>query len=430
MQNPSSSGTGSSEQTSRAEGVDSTSRRAFLTSSAAATVAAFAGCSGDGSDGGDGGSGGDGGDGGDGSSGTSGGDSEPSTPWETQDLANYIDGDETLTIYAGTGDAQEWRDLIKVVNAEFGTSIKGNVFAGTGGDVSQRFLQEYQADNHKCDILTVASDVWDQIKLKAKEEDKQAAHELAKQYYEWDMDKNFWFTDVLSEDRLLPFLAAGFNGGAGLSLPVNEDIFEEQGLDYPTDYNDLFDDQYEGLTMAVPGYVVSGEVGWVIKHHAAETDMSEMEWISALKDHLEFVGTSSYTSGIRAVGQGDYAMQIHNWPWVVQPFIGDNPIRGIFPPGVKMDVLSGGLGVNANAPNPWVARFFISAMLEEPVQRAIVTDVKDQSPVRTDLDYSSDNPDRFMKKRLNADVTPIGFYEGAKFSDVGQTAKDNGAFDI
>lgn len=385
------------------------SRRAFVATGAAVSVGALAGCTG-------------------GDSGSS--NPSPDEAWTTEGLKEEIDGDETLTIYAGTGDGKEWEDLIRVINDEFGTSIEGNIFAGTGGDVSQRFLQEYQAGNHKCDILTVASDVWDQIKLKRKEEDQQAANELAKQYYEWNMDKNYWFKDVLPENRLLPFLAAGFNGGAGLSLPVNENIFEERGLDYPTDYNDLFDDQYEGLTMAVPGYVVSGEAGWIIKTHAAETDMSEMEWISALKDHLEFVGTSSYTSGIRAVGQGDYAMQLHNWPWVVQPFISDNPIRGIFPPKVKMDVLSGGLGVNANAPNPWVARFFISAMLEEPVQRAMINDVKDQSPVRTDLDYSAQNPDRFMKKRLNAEVTPIGFYEGAKFSAVGQTAKDNGAFDI
>lgn len=419
MRNTSPKETGNSEHTtsdSRAGRISTPSRRTFLATGASAAVFSFAGCAGS--------------DSGNGSTTAPAGSGEPATPWTTEALADHIDGDETLTIYAGTGDAQEWRDLIDVINGEFGTSITGNIFAGTGGDVSQRFLQEYQAGNHKCDILTVASDVWDQIKLEAKEKDKEAAHELAKQYYEWNMDENYWFKDVLSDNRLLPFLAGGFNGGAGLSLPVNEDYFEEHGLDYPTDYNDLFDSQYEGLTMAIPGYVVGGEVGWIIRHHAAQTDMSNTEWITALQDHLEFVGTSSYTSGIRAVGNGEYVMQIHNWPWVVQPFIGDNPIRGIFPPEVKMDVLSGGLGVNANAPNPWVARYFISAMLEEPVQRAIVTDVKDQSPVRTDLDYSSENPDRFMKKRLNAEVTPIGFYEGAKFSSVGQAAKDNGAFDI
>ena len=73
----------------------------------------------------------------------------PEAPWTTEELADHIDDGSTITIYAGTGDSDQWYDLIEVINDEFGTSLEGDVFAGNGGDVSQRFLQEKQADNDR-----------------------------------------------------------------------------------------------------------------------------------------------------------------------------------------------------------------------------------------------------------------------------------------
>lgn len=382
-----------------------TARRQFLRGAGGAATLALAGCLG----------------GGTGS--TAGADTGPDPPWTTQDLVGHIDADAKLTIYAGTGDSEQWYDLIAVINDEFGVNLQANVFASDGGKVSQRFLQEHQSGNDKVDIMSVATDIRDQILLEGEE--------VAREYYEWDIDRNFWFTDVLPDERVLPFLTAAFNGGAGSALPINVDLFEERGLDVPQSYNDLFEDQYAGLTTLLPGYIVAGSVGWIIRHHAAELDMSDLEWITALKEHLDFTGSSSHTAGAREVRDGTAPMMFYNFPWVIGPFVGeDSPLEGIFVDGVKSDAIAGPVAINKRAPNPWVARFFVSALLEEPVQRRMIHEVTDQVPVRTDLDYAAQNPDPFTMKRLNADVTLVPFWESGTYSKVGQQAKDAGAFDV
>jgi len=398
------------DATGRSAHTGGRSRRAFLTTGAAVTLTAIAGCTGGG------------GDSTPTTTPTSAGSGDPEPPWTTADLAAQIDGTETLTIYAGTGDSQQWYDLIEVINDEFDTNIEGNVFASNGGKVSQRFVQERQAGEDKVDLLSNASDIQDEIKINGPE--------AARKYFEWDMDANFWFEDVLPAQRRLPFMIGAFNGGAGSCLPINEDMFSERGLDYPTTYNDLFDDQYEGLETLLPGYVVGGEVGWIIKHHAEQTDMSNMEWINTLADHLSFAGASSHTAAARNVAQGDAPMMFYNFPWVTSPFVSEYPLRGHFVDPVKSNALAGPLSINKNAPKPWVARFFVSAMLEEPVQRRMINEVTDQVPVRLDLDYSPQEPDPFTSKRLNTETELIGFYDGAQYSEVGQKAKDDGAFEV
>jgi len=385
--------------------LDSTrTRRAFLASGAAVSAAALVGCLGGG-----------------GSGGTPTG-SEPEKPWTTEALAEYIDDDATVTIYAGTGDPQQWHDLVSVINDEFGTNVESDVFASDARRVSQRFLQERQADNDEADLVTKANDIRDRIVTEGTD--------VAQRFYEWGIDENFWFTDVLPSERQLPFMLGAYNGGAGLCLPLNETYFEEHGLDYPTTYNDLFDDQYEGLTAVLPGYIVSTEVGWIIEHHAAERDMSNTEWIEALGDHLSFSGASSHTAGARRVAQGDAPLMFYNFPWVVSPFVGDQPLKGHFVDPVKSDAMAGEMSINANAPHPWVARYILSAMVEESVQRRMIHDVVDQVPVRLDLDYGPQDPSPYTEKRLNAELTTIGFYEDVEYGQVGQTAKDQGAFDV
>jgi hypothetical protein len=354
--------------------------------------------------------------------GGSGSQSGPEPPWSTDQLAETIDDGSTVTIYAGTGDATQWNDLISVINDEFGTSIEADVFASDAGSVSQRFLQESQSGNHQADLITKANDIRDEI--------VNEGTEVADQYYETNLDQNFWFNDVLPGERQLSFMVAAYNGGAGLCLPLNENYFDEQGLDYPETYNDLFDDQYEGLTTKLPGYIVSTEVGWIIDYHASERGMDNMEWMEALQSHLDFSGSSSHTAGARQVAQGDAPMMLYNFPWVVSPFVSDQPLRGHFVDPVKSDALAGEMSINANAPNPWVGRFVLSAMLEEPVQRRIINDVTDQVPVRLDLDYSPQNPAPYTQARLNADLTTIGFFEDGEYGTVGQSAKDNGYFEV
>lgn len=381
-------------------------RRRFLRSAGIAATVGLAGCLGSGNSGG-------------GAPTTA----EPEPPWTTDELASYIGDGGKLTIYAGTGDSQQWYDLIDVINDEFGVGLQGNVFASDGGKVSQRFLQERQAGNDKVDIMSVATDIRDQILVEGEG--------VAREYYEWDIDQHFWFTDVLPDERVLPFLTAAFNGGAGSALPINEELFEEQGLDVPQTYNDLFDDQYAGLKTLLPGYIVAGSVGWIIRHHAAQTDLSDLEWITALKNHLDFTGASSHTAGAREIRDGTVPMMFYNFPWVIGPFVDESsPLRGIFVDDVKSDAIAGPVAINKRAPNPWLARFFVSALLEEPVQRRMIHEVTDQVPVRTDLDYSAQDPDPFTAKRLNADVTLIPFEESRTYSEVGQQAKDAGAFDV
>jgi hypothetical protein len=389
---------------SERRGFRTPSRRTFVATGAALSAGSVAGCLG--------------------GLGSSNDGEGPEAPWTTEELADHIDDGSTITIYAGTGDSDQWYDLIEVINDEFDTSLEGDVFAGNGGDVSQRFLQEKQADNDQADLVSNASDIQDEIKINGEE--------AAEQYFEWDMDQNFWFNDVLPDAEQQPFMVGAFNGGAGSCLPLNEDIFEERGLDLPESYNDLFDDQYEGLETLIPGFIVPGEVGWVVDYHAEQTDMGNLEWIETLAEHLEFVGASSYTGAAREVAQGNAPMMFFNWPWVVAPFATDSQysLRGQFVEPVKSEAMAGPLSINTDAPRPWVARFFVSAMLEEPVQRRMIKEVTDQVPVRLDLDYSEQDPHPYTERRLNTELVKIGFFDGAEYSEVGQTLKDNGAFEV
>jgi len=412
------------------------SRRAFLATGAAVSAASLVGCLGSDSPatstpeaGGQSTSAGDGtASTGDGTTagGTASSAGEPEAPWTTEQLADYVDDGAEVTIYAGTGDSQQWYDLIDVINDEFGTSIEATVFASDGAAVSQRLLQERQAGEDKADVISVASNLRDRIKQKGQEEGRA----YAKEWFEWGIDENFWFADALPEKRVLPFLVSGFNGGAGIVLPVSTQIFEEQGLDYPETYNDLFDDQYEGLEVAFSGYVSSGMIGWITRYHAAQTDMDEMEWIRSLMDRFEVVGVNSHSAGMREVGKGNAAMMLYNWPWAAAPFVKneDLAVDGIFTDPAKSNATEGGLSINREAPHPWVARYFVSAMLEKPVQRRILTDVTDQVPVRTDLDLSGIDIDPYTKRRLNANLFPIGFWESAEYSTLGQKAVDTGMF--
>lgn len=388
-------------------------RRGFLATGAAASVAATAGCLG-GND-------------------TSTAEEGPERPWTTQELADYIDSDSKITIYAGTGDSQQWYDLIEVINDEFGTNLTADVFASNGSEVSQRFIQERQAGEDKVDVLSTISDIRDEIKRQAQEESREQAIDYAEQWFEWDIDQNFWFKDVLQDELVMPFLVSSRNGGAGLVLPVNDQIFEEQGLDDPTTYNDLFDDQYEGLTIGVPNYVSSGMTGWITRYHAKETEMDEMEWINSLMSQFEIVRHDSYATAMRDLGNANIAMMLYNWPWAAAPFIKNEELdaRGVFTDPVKRSATEGDMYINKEAPNPWVARFFVSATLETSVQSRMMTDVKDAVPVRLDdIDLSQFDLHPYTEERLTANLDQIGFWEAATFNKVGREAIDSGVFDV
>ncbi|MFB6110247.1 MAG: transporter [Halodesulfurarchaeum sp.] len=390
-------------------------RRTFLATGAALSTATVAGCLGSG-----------------GSNKTT-QKQAPEKPWTTQELAEYIDSDATITIYAGTGDAQQWHDLIEVINDEYGTNLTGNVFASNGSAVSQRFIQERQAGEDKVDVLSTISDLRDRIKKIAANKSKEKAIEYARQWFEWDIDQNFWFTEVLPDKLVMPFLVSSRNGGAGLVLPISDEVWEAKGLDVPTTYNDLFQDQYKGLTVGMPNYVSPGMTGWITRYHAKRTDMSNMEWIKKLMSRFELVGYGSYSSTMRDLGKGNIAMMLYNWPWAAAPFIKNEKLAasGVFTDPVKRNATEGALYINKKAPNPWLARFFLSASLELAVQRRMLTDVRDAVPVRIDdIDLSQFDLHPYTKRRFNANLFRIGFWESAAYNQVGQNAIDTGVFKV
>ncbi len=386
------------------------SRRAFVATGAALSVGALAGCSGGESDSGN---------------------PSPDEAWTTEGLRDEIDGDETITIYAGTGDDQQWFDLVNVINDEFGTNLEADVFASDGGTVSQRFIQQREANNEQVDVLSNVSNVQDEIKTTGMEDGEEAANEIARQYFEMGIDENFWFKDVLDDWHLLPFMAPGFNGGTNITFPYNKDIFDDQGADVPEQYGDLLDDQYEGMTMLIPGYVVRTYAGWAISQGASETDMGEMEWMDALRQNVNFKSASSHTTATREIANGNAAMMLYNFPNTVEAFLSGSPaLGGAFPSGGMWPASAGPLYINTNAPNPEVARFFVSAVLEKPVQKRMLSEVYTQVPVRLDLDYSDVDATSYARSRINLESDKIGFYETAEYTTVGQTAAEEGKFDI
>lgn len=386
------------------------SRRAFVATGAALSVGALAGCSGGESESGN---------------------PSPDEAWTTDGLREEIDGDGTITIYAGTGDDTQWYDLLNVINDEFGTSLEANVFASDGGKVSQRFIQEREANNDQVDVLSSVSNVQDEIKTTGMEDGKEAANDVASQYFEMGVDENFWFTDVLDGWNLLPFMVPGFNGGSKITFPYNKDIFDNQGADVPEEYGDLLDDQYEGMTMLVPGYVVRTYAGWAISKGASETDMGEMEWMDALRQNVEFKAASSHTTATREIANGNAAMMLYNFPNTVEAVLSDSSaLGGAFPSGGMWPASGGPLFINKNAPNPNAARFFVSAVLEEPVQKRILDEVYTQVPVRLDLDYSDIDANPYSRRRIEVESEKIGFYDTAQYTRVAQTATEEGKFDI
>lgn len=351
-------------------------------------------------------------------------------PWTTEALLTKLDENPSLTIYASTGDDQQWYDLVEVINDEFDTNIQADVFASYGSKVTQRFVQEHQADNHKADVLSTPSGLDERMRMKAEKADRETALDIGRKYFEWDLHRNYWFTDVLTDVQKTPFYISAYNTGPGLALPINEETFDERGLPYPETYNDLFDDRFEGMSMAISKrYVSTEQSGWIARVHAEKSGMDPVEWSEKLWDHLEFTGVSSHTAGARAVRDGDADMMLYNWPLVLDPFMGpDSPLRGVFPEDVKSFMAGDPVCINRHAPNTWAARFFVSAMLEESVQRRLINEVTDQIPVRLDLDYAENDPDPYTHKRLNVDFNPVTFWESWDNVETGKKLADAGCF--
>lgn len=346
----------------------------------------------------------------------------PEPPWTTEALGEFVDDDATITIYSANGDAPTWESLVDVVNDEFGTSLELNVFNAHAGAVSQRIIQERQAGKDKADVISTANDITARI--------REDGRQVAEKWYETDLDERFWFSTELPDEFVYPWMVKALNGGAWSVMPLNEELFDERGLDVPTSYNDLFEDQYAGLKVAIPGYIVTNQVGWIMGYHAEKMDMTPQEWMRTLMDHLEFTGVESHSTGARSVAQGDVPMMFYNFPSTISPLMHeDYPLYANFVDPVKASAWKTELCINREAPHPWVARFFVSAVLEESVQRRIVHEVPQVAPGRMDLDYAAEDPDSYMSKRLDADTVVTTFSEGSEYIELGQRAKKNDVFE-
>jgi len=384
------------------------SRRSLLKTGATASLVAVAGCLGTGGTSGSGTPTSD--------TGSTAASDGPDTPWTTQDLAEEVEDGTTVSIYSASGDPPTWEVLIDVINDEFGTELESNVVVGNAAEISQRLTQERQADSDKADVITAA------INLNQRIYDE--GREYAGEWYELGVEENFWFGDVLNDAYMERWYVSAYDGGPSTSMAINPELFEERGLDIPRTYNDLFEDQYEGLEVLLPSYIVSNQIGWIIGHHAAQTDMSNREWMDAMLDHLSFSGVSSHSAGGRAVGEGNAPMMFYNFPWTLSKFIPEFPVYANFVDDAAWIKSTNGLSINSEAPNPWAARFVLSAALEESVQRRMLDDVPAVIPGRLDLDYSSQNPSEYAQRRLSADVTRVTFWEEETYSRVGQQARN------
>ena len=98
------------------------------------------------------------------------------------------------------------------------------------------------------------------------------------------------------------------------------------------------------------------------------------------------------------IRDGEAPIMLYNGPTVLATLEpSTSPLMGVFPKNVKGFMNGSPVAINKEAPNPWVARFFLSAMLEKPVQGRMIREVKNQIPCRLDLDYSAYDPDPYTK---------------------------------
>ncbi|WP_418281707.1 transporter [Halorubrum sp. DTA98] len=381
-------------------------RRAVLASGGAALAGGLAGCLGDDTGTVTGGTGG------------AGGAEEPEPPWTTEELADYVDDDTTVTLYASLGEVEVWEQLIEVINDEFGTGLELEAFVSDGGEISQRIIQERQADRDQADLMSQPSDLINMVHENGSEE--------AERWFEHGVDENFWFSvDEEYPDRYVhSWFATAFNGGPSSAMPINPEVFEERGLDRPSSYNDLFDDQYEGIEVLLPGYLVASQIGWIVGYHANQLGIEPQEWVERLLDHVEFRGADSHTSAARAVAEGRSPLMFYNFNNTLTQFIPEHTIEAVFVDGVWDQMNNDHLSINREAPNPWAARYVLSATVEKSVQRRLIHDVGDQLvPGRTDIDYSDEEPDEFLHSRLTADITPVSFSDEREYIRLGEQAR-------
>lgn len=383
------------------------SKRAVLQASGATIAGALAGCSGqDGQDDTAGGGNDDDSDGDDGF---------PDSPWTTEQLAEKAqeESETNITLYNAINAEEPWVAIGEVIQEEY-PWFELDVFASTGEAVGQRVSQEMQTGDLGGSVLNQGGPIT---------KDKELANRVLKSGH----NERYAIMNEVDHDFRPIFdnlLIAGINWGPSIAIGYNPEMLEELGLDLIQSYNDLFDDQYEGMSMLLPQGPNWTRLGWIATHHAEEMNMEPQEWVEALADHLNFEVAEGYTAAAKLLGSGEVAPYvIQNYPWVVGRFADELPVD-IYAPDENMKMVSSGMVAElAEAPNPWGARFLISVIQEPFVQKAMATNrVPQVTPGRPDIDYSDVDMSESTEELLDARPEIVPFSRNFELVDIGEDA--------
>lgn len=342
---------------------------------------------------------------------TSEGTDGPEPPWTTEQLAplaeEEIGDDGALVLYAGTGDFKPWEQIGDILAQEYPWfDIEG--FAGRGGEVSQRVIQEHQAGRSEVDVVSQGDELL-------------MDDELRTEIYPSTHDENYWFAHEASlEDYSSPWFASPLNGGPSVALGINPIELEKRNLDVPDSWNDLLEPQYEDVPVIFPQEPNLKRFGWIVSYHAEQKGLEPAEWFEKQVEHLDLEIVSSHTPGARFLGQGVTPLMHHNYPWVLRRFVEDLNVEVHFPDPVPMFLSSGIVTKYINSSNPWTARFFISVLMEEWVQKKIALEVDQFGPGRLDIDYSGIGLDEYTERTLAASVELIGWEAEQKYKTLSE----------
>jgi hypothetical protein len=83
----------------------------------------------------------------------------PEPPLTPEELAAEVPDDATITIYTAPGSPGSWENLVSIVSDEFDVDLDSEVFVSDTGVISQRVIQERQADSDKVDVLRQADEI-------------------------------------------------------------------------------------------------------------------------------------------------------------------------------------------------------------------------------------------------------------------------------
>lgn len=339
----------------------------------------------------------------------------PSQPWTTEELATAAQesGQTSINIYTAAGEPKTWNEWESVIQEEYPWFEINTLVTGRGEKVTQRVVQEHQAGEVTADVAGEVPSLID---------DRELRRNIFKRAYAEEYAIADTYPDAYTES-----FVSVYNRGPSLSLPYNTQLLEERGLDLPSTYNDLLDDpQYEGMDMLIVQDPNMKRFGWIVNHHAEQKDMEPAEWLSELRDTLNFRIGSGHTQVARYLGTGEVApMMLYSYPWTVSKSeISGLPITNHYVDNIPYFLSSGILGEVESGPNPWGARFFLSVSMEPFVQRALATEISTFTPERQDVDYSDLEMADSIETRVSlfGNMDNIDFEEEQTVAEIGSEA--------